>query len=47
MIKDDNNGNSPTSVKGTENNDDSNGPDVHNIDKTTEIMFLFEFSDFN
>ena len=36
MIKDDNNENSPTSVKETENNDESNGPDEHNIDKITK-----------
>ena len=33
MIKDDNNENPPTSVKVTENKDESNSPDEHYIDK--------------
>ena len=37
MIEDDDNENSPTSVKATEKNDKSNGPDEHNIHETTKI----------
>ena len=37
LIKDDNNENSPTSIKATLNNDESNGPDEDNINKTTEM----------
>ena len=37
MTKDDNNENSPKSVKAIENNDESNGPDEDNLNKTTEI----------